>query len=103
MTVSVPTRRKRSLPALIVLTAVLAAGGFGIYWEFFQTYHLATVSPGILYRDGSHSIRELRHAIQQVQPRTVVSLIDPKEASDPAKPQFKEEEQYLEGQKIKLV
>ena len=103
MTVLVPTRRKNRLPAIAVLAAVVAAGGFGVYWEFFQTYHLATVSAGILYRDGSHSIRELRHAVSAVKPRAVVSLNDDKEISDPAKPQYKEEEQYLAGQNIKLV
>jgi protein tyrosine phosphatase (PTP) superfamily phosphohydrolase (DUF442 family) len=100
---SEPTRRKIRLPAIVGLAVVLAAAGFGSYWAFFQTYHLATVAPGVLYRTGNHSIRELRHAVEDVKPRTVVSLIDPKEASDPAKPQFKEEEQYLAGQNIKLI
>jgi protein tyrosine phosphatase (PTP) superfamily phosphohydrolase (DUF442 family) len=104
MAVLTPTRRKFRAPVIIGLLAVLmAAGGFGIYWAFFQTYHLATVSPGVLYRDGSHSVRELRHAVQQVKPRTVVSLVDPNEVHDSAKPQFKEEEQYLSGENIKLV
>lgn len=58
-TASTPTRRKIRLPAVIGVLAVLAAGGFGIYWACFQTYHLATVSAGVLYRDGSHSLREL--------------------------------------------
>jgi len=102
-TATVPTRRKTRLPAVVAILALLAAGGFGIYWAFFQTYHLATVSTAVLYRDGNHSVRELRHAVQQVKPRTVVSLVDPKEASDPAKPRFKEEEQYLAEQNIKLV
>jgi len=103
MTVSVPTRRKTRLPLVIGVLAVLAAGGYGIYWGLFQTYHLATVSVGVLYRDGSHSIRELRNAVREVSPRTVVSLNDAKEVDDPAKPQYKEEEQYLAGQNIKLV
>ena len=103
MTVTVPTRRKSSVPALVVLAAILAAGGFGVYRALFQTYHLATVTPGVLYRDGNHSIRELCNAIRQVKPRTVVSLDDAREVDDPAKPQFREEEQYLAGQNIKLV
>jgi protein tyrosine phosphatase (PTP) superfamily phosphohydrolase (DUF442 family) len=102
-TVLTPTRRKTRLPGILGVLVVLAAGGGGVYWAFFQTYHLATVSPGVLYRDGSHSVRELRHAIQQVKPRTVVSLVDPNEVADPDKPQFKEEGQYLAGQNIKLV
>jgi protein tyrosine phosphatase (PTP) superfamily phosphohydrolase (DUF442 family) len=102
MTLTVPTRRKNALPAFIVAVA-LAAGGFGVYRAFFQTYHLATVTVGVLYRDGNHSIRELRNAIRDVKPRTVVSLNDARELEDPAKPQFREEEQYLAGQNIKLV
>lgn len=103
-TVAVPIRRKRRGPAIIIgLTVVLAACGFGIYAAFFQTYHLATVRPSILYRDGNHSIREFRHAIERVTPRTVISLNDPTEVSDPAKPQFKAEEQYLAGRNIRLV
>lgn len=90
------------MPILVVL-ALVAAGGGLVYFEFFQTYHLAAVTRGVLYRDGSHSIRELRNAVRQVHPKTVVSLNDPIEVADPAKPQFKEEEQYLAEQGVRLV
>ncbi len=79
--------------------AVLLVAGFaaifGYYWySTLQTYHLAVVQPGVLYRDGNRGLREFTHAVQMTGTKTVVSLIDDRELADPAKPQFQEEIDY---------
>lgn len=67
-----------------------------LIWKFFfSSYHLATVQPGVLYRDGSRSVRELSAAVRKVHAKTVVSLIDENEVHDPSKPQFAQEQLYL--------
>jgi hypothetical protein len=76
---------------------VVAALSIGLAWRYFTaTYHLATVQPGVLYRDGARSIHELGVAVQLVKANTVVSLIDDGELRDPKKPQFAEEPVYLD-------
>lgn len=77
-------------------SAVLLAG-FLVWRLRFETYHLATVDPGKLYRDGNRGPRELANMLRKVRPRTVVSLIDDAERVDPEKPEFAAEEALLAG------
>ena len=75
---------------------VVAALSIGLAWHYLTgTYHLATVQPGVLYRDGARSIHELAVAVRQVKANTVVSLVDDNELHDPNKPQFADEPVYL--------
>ena len=87
-----------------VLVVALVSGGFGV-WAFYrlQTYHLATVVPGVLYRDGNRGLREFANACDRVHPRSVVSLIDDRELNDPAKPQFRAEATYLHDHGIHQI
>jgi predicted protein tyrosine phosphatase len=80
------------LGALCVVAVVICV----VVWRrYFETYHLAAVDPGKLYRDGNRGRRELRNMLRRVRPRTIVSLIDDAERADPAKPEFAAEEAEL--------
>ena len=95
--------RKRSWKlwlALLLIPNLLGAVGYFAYQRWFDTYHLATVQPGVLYRDGNQSMREFQTAVNRVRPRTVVCLVDEKEVADPGKPQFRQEMDYLQSQGI---
>jgi len=85
--------RARRVALVCIVVATLS---LGLAWHYLTaTYHLATVQPGILYRDGARSIHELGVAVQRVRAHTVVSLIDDNELHDPNKPQFAQEPGYL--------
>ena len=93
--------RFRRFAAAGAFLFVVIAGSMA--WQHFTGgYHLAVVQPGVLYRDGARSPRELEVALAKVQPKTVVCLIDDQELQDPAKPQFKQEIAILEQHKIKM-
>jgi protein tyrosine phosphatase (PTP) superfamily phosphohydrolase (DUF442 family) len=90
------------------ICVLLFAAGFaailGYYWySALQTYHLAMVQPGVLYRDGNRDLREFQHALQLTGTKTVVSLIDDRELADPAKPQFQQEIDFCQAQGIKHI
>jgi protein tyrosine phosphatase (PTP) superfamily phosphohydrolase (DUF442 family) len=91
-------RRRLAFATVAVLTIV----GFTTWLLFFKTYHLATVQKGVLYRDGCQSPGEFVNAINRINPRTVVSLIDDNERNDPKKPQFQIEEKLLAMHRITL-
>lgn len=82
---------------VVCACAVLLAGVL-VWRQWFETYHLATVDPGKLYRDGNRGPRELANMLRKVRPKTVVSLIDDAERADPEKPEFAAEENLLAGQ-----
>ncbi len=86
----------------VALIGVLIVGtGLAIAVHLhISTYHLATVQPGVLYRDGARSIQELGAAVEKVKANTVVSLIDDTELKDPKKPQFGMEPAYLAGRGV---
>src|SRR5829696_5153298 len=89
-----PSLARRLVPlGLIVL---LAIGAFVIWRERFQTYHLATVQEGVLYRDGNRGLREFENAVERVKPKSVVCLVDDAEIADPKKPMFAQELKYLD-------
>jgi len=83
--------------------AIVIGGGAWAWASYFQTYHLATVEPGVLVRDGNRGMREFENALRKSGVRTVVSLIDDQELADPAKPQFAKEVEYCKGHGIKVV
>lgn len=72
---------------LLALGIALSVGAFYL-WKLHGTYHFAVVQPGVLYRDGLKSSPQFAATLDHVHPRTVVSLIDENEMSDPAKPQL---------------
>jgi protein tyrosine phosphatase (PTP) superfamily phosphohydrolase (DUF442 family) len=107
MTVAWPTTspapRRRLLPRLlVVLLVALVIGGVYVWRCHISTYHLATVEPGVLYRDGLQSPCQFETAVRKVQPKTVVSLVDEDEEADPGKPQFQFEREFLEKKGVRL-
>lgn len=89
-----PAASRRRSPRVLAIIGLLAASAAlaGIfYWRSQQTYHLAMVQEGVLYRDGSKSIRQFSAALERVHPKMVVSLVDEMEMSDPGKPQLADE------------
>ena len=93
---------KRRKTAMILGVIALAAVAGGIWRAKFETYHLAAVQEGVLYRDGNRGMREFEHAVEKVKPKTVVALIDDKELADPKKPMFAQEFKYLEQKGVKV-
>jgi len=85
---------------VIALVVVAALTVVAIWMLWFQTYHLLTVQPGVLYRDGNRGMREFKTAVRKVKPRTVVALVDDYEWNDPAKPQFAQQMEFLQRQGI---
>src|SRR5205814_185074 len=75
------------------------AGGWA-WREFFQTYHLATVQPKVLYRDGFRSFREFQTAVLKVQPKTVISLLDSRESQ---REPYDQERDYCVRSKVKFI
>jgi protein tyrosine/serine phosphatase len=101
-----PARRKSPLPLavgifVIVLISLCITGYF--VWQSSHRYHLAIVQEGVLYRDGLKSAAQFAATLDQIHPRTVVSLIDAAELSDPKKPQLAQEAQLCAARNIKLV
>jgi protein tyrosine phosphatase (PTP) superfamily phosphohydrolase (DUF442 family) len=92
---------KRGARIALALGLLLSLGGALFVWQhYFSTYHLATVQEGVLYRDGARSAHELEIAVRKTHAKTVVCLVDDQEMSDPAKPQFQEEMNWLKQQGI---
>jgi protein tyrosine phosphatase (PTP) superfamily phosphohydrolase (DUF442 family) len=101
-TPSPPKPRRSALRILIVLVIALAAGGAYVWRCHLDTYHLATVQPRVLYRDGNQSPCQFATAVRKVQPKLVVSLIDDAELADPTKPQFQAEQELLRKKGVRL-
>jgi protein tyrosine/serine phosphatase len=69
---------------VLTIVALGMAGGFVAWRQWFDTYHLATVQDGALYRDGVRSAREFSIVVGKIRPKTIVRLIDQKEqAAEP--------------------
>jgi tyrosine-protein phosphatase SIW14 len=94
--------RRRWGKLFIVLLVALAAGGAYVWRCYLDTYHLATVQPGALYRDGNQSPCQFETAVRKVRPRVVVSLVDDSEVADEEKPQFQAEETFLAKKGVRL-
>jgi protein tyrosine phosphatase (PTP) superfamily phosphohydrolase (DUF442 family) len=56
----------------------------------------------VLYRDGNRGVREFAHAVERGKIRTVVCLIDDKELSDKAKPEFAAEMDFARQRGLKI-
>src|SRR5262245_17153479 len=102
MTIASEHRTKKKVWPAVVIALLVILIGAGIYFWRFQTYHLATVQQGVLYRDGNRGMREYATAIRKVQPKVVVSLLDDQEMVDPDEPQFAKEEALLKEQGVRL-
>jgi protein-tyrosine phosphatase len=87
-----------------VCMVLMIAGTFTVYWyNTIQTYHLAAVQQGVLYRDGNRDLREFKHALTFTRVKTVISLIDDHELADPGKPQFLQETNYCTASGIQYI
>jgi len=95
-------RRTRRKSALLALAIALLVGSLA-FWMIHRTYHFAQVRQGVLYRCGNRSLSEFSNAVGRVHPRTVVTLIDDRELTDPEKPQFRQEQRFLENHNIRQV
>jgi protein tyrosine phosphatase (PTP) superfamily phosphohydrolase (DUF442 family) len=91
-------------PALLIAAVIvlLIAIGFVIWRQWFETYHLAVVQEGVLYRDGNRGPREFATMVRRVKPRTIVSLVDDNEIGDPEKPEFNTEIEFARQQGITI-
>lgn len=94
--------RRRFGRVLFVLLVALVAGGAYVWHCHLATYHLATVQPQVLYRDGNQSPCQFETAVRRVKPKVVVSLIDDNELADENKPQFQAEAEYLAAKGVRL-
>jgi len=88
---------------VITLAVAVGLGSAWVWTEYLQTYHLATVQEGVLYRDGNRGLREFQTAVRNKKPKTVVSLIDDNELADPHKPMFAQEIEWCRQQGVKVV
>jgi protein tyrosine phosphatase (PTP) superfamily phosphohydrolase (DUF442 family) len=95
-------RTKMLWIALVAVIVVIIAIGFVIWRQSFETYHLATVQDGVLYRDGNRGVREFATMARRVRPKTIVSLVDDNEIADPEKPEFKAEIEFAKEQGIAI-
>lgn len=85
---------------LFGIVAVLAVAGAAVWYLRFDTYHLATVRVGVLYRDGVRTQREFENTVRRIQPKTIVRLIDEVEAT---KEPFVSEAAYCQTHGIDVV
>ena len=84
----------------IILVAVILAAGWWIFWAYFDTYHLATVNAGILYRDGVRDLHQFDLAAKKTHLKTVVSLVDDQEITHTP---FTDEMAYCQAHGIKVI
>lgn len=94
--------RRRFGKLLVVLLVALIAGGAYLWRCYLDTYHLATVQPRALYRDGVQSPCQFETAVRKVRPKVVVSLVDDNEVADQEKPQFQAEVKFLAEKGVRL-
>jgi protein tyrosine/serine phosphatase len=90
----------QNLSLIILVAALLAAGGWWIFWACFDTYHLQTVKPGVLYRDGVRSLHQFELAAKKTHFRTVVALVDDREITQHP---FTDELAYCRDHGIQVV
>jgi protein tyrosine/serine phosphatase len=69
----------RSVGMILLIVAICSAVGWWVFRTYFDTYHLATVQAGALYRDGVRSLRQFQLAAEKTHVKTVVSLVDDQE------------------------
>jgi protein tyrosine phosphatase (PTP) superfamily phosphohydrolase (DUF442 family) len=89
-------------PIVFSIAALLLIAGVGIWFFWFQTYHLAMVDKGKLYRDGNRGPREFVNTVRAVKPKTIISLVDDSEIADREKPEFLAEIAYAKDHRIPI-
>src|SRR5688500_17279507 len=95
--------RKSQMPLLIAFVILVALTAAYLLWRAkWQTYHFASVEPGVLYRDGNRGLREFAHAVERGKIRTVVVLIDDSELSDKEKPEFAAEMEWAKERGLRV-
>jgi protein tyrosine/serine phosphatase len=100
---SQPKQKGRFVALLVGVAALVVLATVSVkIWQSHRAYHLATVQEGVLYRDGAKSESQLAAALDDVHPKTVVSLVDAAEQSDPGKPQFAQESKLCDSRGIQL-
>jgi protein tyrosine phosphatase (PTP) superfamily phosphohydrolase (DUF442 family) len=97
-----PKSSSSSVWWVALVCALLLGAGVFVWWRWFQTYHLAAVQEGVLYRDGNRGMREFETMVRKVRPRTVVCLVDDQEMADPSKAMFAQEVRWLKDRGIKV-
>ena len=90
----------KTLGPIILVAAILVAAGWWIYWAYFDTYHLAVVKEGVLYRDGVRTLHQFDLAMRKTHVRTIVSLVDEREIGQSP---FTEELAYCKEHGINVV
>lgn len=90
----------RSFGPIILASAILVAAGWWIFWTYFDTYHLAVVKEGVLYRDGVRTLHQFDLAARKTHVKTIVSLVDDQEI---AKHPFTDELAYCKEHGIDVV
>ena len=90
----------RNAGPIILVVLVLAAVGWWVFWQYFDTYHLVTVREGVLYRDGVRSLHQFDLAVRRTHVKTVVSLVDDNEIRHSP---FTDELAYCKSHGIDLV
>jgi protein tyrosine/serine phosphatase len=90
----------KSFGPIIIVVAILAAVGWWIFWTYFDTYHLATVKEGVLYRDGVRTLHQFDLAARKTHVKTIVSLVDDREI---ARSPFTDELAYCREHGIDVV
>jgi protein tyrosine/serine phosphatase len=94
------TAPPRAIGPIILVIAILAAVGWWIFWQYFDTYHLLTVQDGVLYRDGVRTLHQFDLAAQKTHIKTVVSLVDDDEINHVP---FTEEMAYCKEHGIEVI
>jgi len=85
-----------------IAAAVLAVIGLAwfVWANYIETYHLATVNEGVLYRDGCRTFRELQTVMGRKRVKQIISLVDDRENQ---KEPFSLEMEYCRRSKIKYT
>lgn len=94
------TAKTRVWIIAIAAGLLASAGGAGVWWSRYATYHFATVRERVLYRDGNRSMREFAHACRRANIKTVVMLNDDQELR---REPFKSEEAFCRANGIRFA
>jgi len=85
---------------IFALAAVCLTLGWWVWYAFFDTYHMATIAPGVLYRDGVRNMHQFKLALQKTGAKTVVALVDDQEIAEQP---FTDEQAVCRAQGIELI
>jgi hypothetical protein len=94
---SIPPRKSRRVWLTVVSVILVTAIGLLAHFFYFETYHLVTVDPGKLYRNGHRNMREWKNAQRHAHAKTIVAVIDEEEYNEA---EFVEERDYCKANGI---